>query len=221
MPSSTVESSTRSDPRREVLSQPRVTPLIGDWESQRRSFTWAAGRDLLDGPDDGHLNIAHEAVDRHATGPLADTVALRFLHRQQATTELTYAELSHETDVVAAALHQLGLGRGDVVASLLPRLPELYLTVLGTLKAGVVFCPLFPAFGPEPVRERLALGRARLLVTDRASYERKVAPFRDALPRPWWSWTPRTPTSWQGRRAGRSSPRRGARGSASTAPIVP
>ena len=68
------------------------------------------------------------------------------------------------------------------MCTLLPRSPELYLTVLGTLKAGGVLCPLFPAFGPEPVRERLALGRVRYLVTDRLSYERKVAPHRAQLP---------------------------------------
>jgi acetyl-CoA synthetase len=30
------------------------------------------------------------------------------------------------------------------------RVPELYATALGTLKAGMIFTPLFSAFGPEP-----------------------------------------------------------------------
>ncbi|HYQ34179.1 MAG TPA: AMP-binding protein, partial [Lapillicoccus sp.] len=59
---------------------------------------------------------------------------------------------------------------------------ELYLTVLGTLKAGGVYCPLFPAFGPEPVVERLRLGYIRVLVTDTLSYVRKVGPHRESLP---------------------------------------
>jgi acetyl-CoA synthetase len=53
---------------------------------------------------------------------------------------------------------------------------------LGALKAGAVFCPLFSAFGPEPVRVRLARSRARVLVTTTLLYERKVRAQRDILP---------------------------------------
>ena len=38
-------------------------------------------RGLLDGLPDGGLNIAHEALDRHATGPAAATAALRCIAR--------------------------------------------------------------------------------------------------------------------------------------------
>jgi acetyl-CoA synthetase len=60
--------------------------------------------------------------------------------------------------------------------------PELYETALGTLKHRSVFCPLFSAFGPEPVRVRMATGQARVLVTTESLYRRKVAPLRSALP---------------------------------------
>ncbi|MHB1491398.1 MAG: acetate--CoA ligase, partial [Cellulomonas sp.] len=62
------------------------------------------------------------------------------------------------------------------------RVPELYVAALGTLKAGCVFSPLFSAFGPEPVRQRLAIGEGRVLVTTRTAYERKIAPMRESLP---------------------------------------
>lgn len=168
--------------RPSITMAPVRPPLIGDYAVRRRTFTWKQARGWLDGLPGGALNIAHEAVDRHAHGALADTVAVRFLSRTQPTTQLTYAELARHTDVTAVALQQLGVGRGDRVCTLLPRSPELYLTALGTLKAGAVYCPLFPAFGMEPVRQRLELGGVRVLVTDRESYERKVAPVRDRLP---------------------------------------
>jgi acetyl-CoA synthetase len=41
---------------------------------------------------------------------------------------------------------------------------------------------LFSAFGPEPIRQRIAIGDGRVLVTTRALYERKVAPIRSQLP---------------------------------------
>jgi acetyl-CoA synthetase len=61
-------------------------------------------------------------------------------------------------------------------------MPALYETVLGTLEAGAVYCPLFSAFGPEPVKSRLVLGSVRLLVTTDLLYRRKVAPVRAELP---------------------------------------
>ena len=162
--------------------RPALPPLIGDYEQTRSSFNWVQARGLLDGLPGGGLNMAHEAVDRHATGPRANVVALRFIDRTGATSELTYRELRARTDQFAAALQTLGIGAGDAVCTLLGRAPELYVTALGTLKNGSVYCPLFPAFGPEPVRERLSLGEVRVLVTSTEAYKRKVAPFRDDLP---------------------------------------
>jgi len=165
-----------------ITHPPARPPQIGDYTERRASFTWEEARGWLDGLPDGRLNIAHEAVDRHAYGPLADVVALRFLSRTSPTTELTYAALARETDIVAVALGLMGITRGDRVCTLLPRSPALYLTALGTLKAGAVYCPLFPAFGMDPVRQRLDLGGVRVLVTDSESYARKVAPVREQLP---------------------------------------
>ena len=161
---------------------PARPPQIGDYAERRAAFTWTEARGWLDGLPDGRLNIAHEAVDRHARGPLADVAALRFLSRTSPTTELTYAALARETDTVAVALGLMGIARGDRVCTLLPRSPALYLTALGALKAGAVYCPLFPAFGMDPVRQRLELGGVRVLVTDSESYTRKVAPVREELP---------------------------------------
>jgi len=45
-----------------------------------------------------------------------------------------------------------------------------------------VFSPLFPAFGPEPIRERLRLGDAKVLVTSPELYQRRIVPIRDTLP---------------------------------------
>ncbi len=176
--------STGSEPgaRRTVERTPKRTPLIGDYEERRRTFTWNEARHWVDGLPGGCLNIAHEAVDRHADGGLADQVALRFLDRTHPTQELTYAEIRELTDAFAIALRTVGVSPGERVSTLLNRSPALYVTALGSIKNGSVYCPLFPAFGPEPVRERLALGSVRVLVTDPEAYQRKVAPIRDSLP---------------------------------------
>ena len=96
--------------------------------------------------------------------------------------DLSYGELAGLTSRFAHLLARLGVAPGERVFSLLGRVPDLYVAALGTLKAGRVFSPLFSAFGPEPVRARMTLGDARVLVTTAAYHERKVAPWRRELP---------------------------------------
>ena len=135
-----------------------VVPNIVDYDGARALFTWEKARQALDGlPGNRGLNIAHEAVDRHAGGGLRDRVALRWVARDGSRVEATYGELAARTNRFANGLRGLGVGKGDRVFTLLGRVPELYVTVLGTLKNTSVFCPLFSAFGPEPIRQRLAL----------------------------------------------------------------
>jgi acetyl-CoA synthetase len=161
----------------------RVPPNLLDYREERTRFSWEAARRRLDGLPGGRgLNIAHEAVDRHANGPRRDRTAIRWRGRHGAVRELAYAALAAETSRFANALRALGVGKGDAVFALAGRIPELYVAALGTLKNASVFCPLFSAFGPEPIRQRLALGGARVLITTAALYERKVAGLRDALP---------------------------------------
>jgi hypothetical protein len=69
-------------------------PNLRDYDSVRASFSWAEARHALDGlPDHRGLNIAHEAVDRHAAGPRAGRVALRFLRLDGGTEDVSYSAL--------------------------------------------------------------------------------------------------------------------------------
>jgi acetyl-CoA synthetase len=156
-------------------------PNLADYDDARRRFRWDAAARELDGLPAGGLNIAHEAVDRHARGALAARVALRWRGRARAR-DVTYAELAADSSRFAHALRSLGVEPGQVVFALCPRVPELYAAALGTFKRRSVFSPLFPAFGPDPIATRIAAAGGVLLVTTAALYERKVAPVRDRLP---------------------------------------
>jgi acetyl-CoA synthetase len=158
-------------------------PNLSDYNSVRAEFDWAKARRALDGLPDGRgLNIAHEAVDRHVLGPRADRVALRWLGKSGERREFTYRDLAAETNRFANALRGVGISPGERVFVLLGRVPELYITVLGALKAKCVASPLFSAFGPEPIATRLEIGDARVLVTTEALYHRKIEGLRNRLP---------------------------------------
>jgi acetyl-CoA synthetase len=160
-----------------------VRPNLADYATGVAEFSWAAARRELDGlPNQAGLNIAHEAVDRHAAGPRGSAVALRCLGKDGVVRDFTFAQLRDRSSRFANVLGRLGIRPGDRVFSLLGRVPELHIAALGTWKARAVFCPLFSAFGPEPLQTRLAKGAARVLITTEALYRRKVAPERHRLP---------------------------------------
>ena len=160
-----------------------VRPNLTDYEATRASFSWDAVRGEFSGlPEGKGLNIAHEAVDRHAAGPLRDRLAIRWLGRDGTVLDLTYGRLREGSNRFANVLAGLGIGKGERVFSLAGRIPELYLAALGTLKNASVFCPLFSAFGPEPIHQRLSRGDARVLVTTERQYAKKVAGLRERLP---------------------------------------
>jgi acetyl-CoA synthetase len=171
------------EPIRKQSDQWKVKPHLLDYGKTCAEFSWDDIRCELDGLPGGQgLNMAHEAVDRHMGGPLQDRLAMRWLGRDGTVRDSTFADLSRESSRFANLLGKLGVGRGERVFALAGRIPELYFAALGTLKNVSVFCPLFSAFGPEPIRQRLERGDARILVTTVRQYEKKVAGLRERLP---------------------------------------
>lgn len=178
-----IEGSTRWPAITKDVAAFPVQPNLVDYDAARRDFSWDQARQALAGLPGGRgLNIAYEAVDRHVAEGRGGKEALRFVQAGGGTRSLSYADLAGQSNRFAAVLRSLAVGRGERVFSLLGRSPGLYVAVLGTFKNGSVFCPLFSAFGPEPVRQRLHLGTGRVLVTTKALYRKKVAPLRDTLP---------------------------------------
>lgn len=154
-----------------------------DYEALRTNFTWQKARDSLDGLPGGRgLNIAHEAVDRHAFDTeTADHIAIVWRSIANKVEKISYAELADASNRFANAMKRLGIKAGDKIFCFTGRIPELYICCLGTLKLKAVFSPLFSIFGPEPVRTRLSLGDARVLVTTPELFRKKIAPIRDRI----------------------------------------
>ena len=66
-------------------------------------------------------------------------------------TTLTYKELNEEANRIANSLIDRGIGRGDVVAVILPRDSHLISALFGVLKSGAAYMPLDPSYPKERV----------------------------------------------------------------------
>jgi len=165
--------------RKPALAEFRKRPNLAKWEEARASFSWESIEKECAGLPGGGLNKAHECIDRHVAEGRGSKPALIWESKEGKVETFTFADLKRETDRIAAALRGLGVRKGDRVFVFLERVPELYFTVFGALKAGAVAGPLFSAFGPEAVVDRLGDAAAKVLVTSTALLDRVRAVRKD------------------------------------------
>ena len=158
-------------------------PNLKNYDQVYSHFSWVRAERSMTGPSQNkELNIAYEAVDRHAQGDLKDHIALRWLGKKEERKEFTYEDLRRLSNQFANVLKKIQAQDGDVVFTLTGRVPELYVAAPGTWKNKNVFCPLFSAFEPEPMRSRLSIAKAKFLITTEELYLKKVMPIRNSLP---------------------------------------
>ena len=159
-----------------------IHPNIVDYYQVYKTFQWDDIVSKFQGLPSGGLNIAHEAIDRHANGPLADKTALLWLGENGERKTYTFTDMKKESAKFANLLTSLGISKGDRVFTLSTRLPELYIAAMGILKNRSVLCPLFSQFGPEPILQRLVRGDAKALLTTKNLFEKKIRPILEQLP---------------------------------------
>ncbi len=126
-------------------------------------------REVLHGSLADGVNAAIECCDRWAEDgrPALDWIGKNF--NEEA---FTFASLRDKSARFANLLRARGIGQGDVVGGLLPRIPELLAVALGTWRVGAIYQPLFTAFGPAAIASRVTSANgshAKLIVTDDAN----------------------------------------------------
>jgi len=115
------------------------------------------------------MNACVECCDRHAD---SDKIALRWEGRDGQRADWTFAQLKVAAARFANLLSGYGIQPGDTVAGLLPRTPELLVTILGAWRLGAIYQPLFTAFGPKAVEHRIKESGAKMVVTHAVTSEK-------------------------------------------------
>lgn len=134
-----------------------------DWSEVEKEFTWSKT---------GKVNLAYEAIDRHAESFRKNKVALYYKDDQRAE-KYTFKEMKEWSNKAANVIKEYGnISKGDRVFIFMPRSPELYFAVLGAIKTGAIVGPLFEAFMEGAVRDRLTDSGAKVLITTQALLSR-------------------------------------------------
>ena len=108
------------------------------------------------------MNFARDIVDRLPR----ERRALVELTRDGSRREWTYGEVADRSARLAGALAARGVGRGDVVMTLIGNRPEWVWTMLACFRIGAVVLPCTEQLRAKDLRLRLAVARPRLVVAD-------------------------------------------------------
>lgn len=162
------------------VRQNAVKPNLQDYSGMCENFSWNQISKGLDWFETDHINIAHVAIDSHLTTDRKNKKALIWESKRGEVEEYTFSDLAHLSNRFANVLvHEVGIQKGDRVFFFLERIPEIFIAILGTLKAGCVIGPLFSAFGPDAVKDRLADSGAKVLVTSPALKKKIIGIFSE------------------------------------------
>jgi acetyl-CoA synthetase len=128
---------------------------------------------------DGEMNIVHNLLDKYAGTEIDNRLAIKSEIEDGTMRGLTYKELRDEVNKMAAALRNLGLGKGDAIGVFMPMVPEIVVAMLAIIKIGGIFLPLFSGFGAAAIVSRLNDADAKALITAAATYRRgKFCPMK-------------------------------------------
>jgi len=162
-----------------------------DYEAEYAAFRW-------DRPE--RFNFAIDVVDRWAI-ERPDAPALLHCDDRGNRKVYSWRELAERSVHAALFLRDLGLGPGDGVFTMLPRLAEWWILALGCMRANLVLMPGTTMLTGKDVRYRLELGRARAVVTTAEHVSKfEVGAHADVIawvctdeaPRPWVQFRTRT-----------------------------
>jgi acyl-coenzyme A synthetase/AMP-(fatty) acid ligase len=119
------------------------------------------------------MNFARDVLDRLPPSGLAFVE----LSREGSRREWTFGEVSKRSAALAGTLRAHGIGRGDVVMTLIGNCPEWVLTMCACFRIGAVVLPCTEQLRAKDLRLRLAVAKPQLIVAD----ERNRAELEMAL----------------------------------------
>jgi acetyl-CoA synthetase/medium-chain acyl-CoA synthetase len=126
----------------------------GRYDELQHSFRWSV-------PE--KFNFATDVVDAYATD--RGRVALYWEDEDGNEARYTFWDIAIRSRRFANVLRGLGVGRGEPVMVMLPRIPEWQVACVGTLRAGGLLIPCTASLRARDIRYRATHSGARVLLT--------------------------------------------------------
>ncbi|MDB5052561.1 MAG: acetyl-CoA synthetase [Bacilli bacterium] len=153
-----------SDTHNEKIAVSAVKSNLGNYDEARQNFSWDHIEQQFTWSASGKVNMAYEAIDRHAESARRDKIALYYSDAAREE-QYTFNDMKRESNRFGNVLRSIGVGKGDRIFIFMPRTPELYFSLFGSLKVGAIVGPMFEAFMETAVKDRLEDSGAIAIIT--------------------------------------------------------
>jgi acetyl-CoA synthetase len=120
----------------------------------------------------GKINIAHNCLDRHLSGPRRNKAAIIWEGEPGEQRTLTYSQLHSEVCRFANVLKRAGVATGDRVALYMPLVPELAIAMLACARIGAPHTVIFGGFSADSLKDRINDAGCKMVVTADGGYRR-------------------------------------------------
>ncbi len=143
-------------------------------DSNAPFFTWFTGAEV---------NIVHNCLDRHVTGPNKNKLALIWQSEDgKEHRTFSYFSLNRQVNQMANVLKAMGVVKGDRVTIYLPRIPEVFFAMLACAKIGAVHSVIFAGFSSDALTDRIDDSKSKLVITADGSWiNGKVFPLKEIV----------------------------------------
>lgn len=158
------------------------------WAEQARLIHWETPpQRILDAANPpfrrwfvgGTTNLCHNAVDRHLDARPDQLAIVAVSTETGVVREITYRELHREVNTFAAALVELGVGRGDRVVIYMPNVAEAVFAMLACARVGAIHSVVFGGFAAHNLALRIDDAEPVLLIcADAGMRGGKVIPYK-------------------------------------------
>ncbi len=131
--------------------------------------------------ENGQYNIGHICTRLQCDRGLADKTAFHWRGAHGEEAKWTFGDIEEKSSQFANLMQKTGFSKGDVFFIFLPKMPEVFFSFMGALKAQLITGTLFSNFGEDALIDRLGDAKAKGILT-RKSYLKKVLKAREKLP---------------------------------------
>jgi len=106
-------------------------------------------------------NLAKIILDNKSTQD-----AIIYMSKTQEQVRYTYKEINESSNQVANLLKDLGIDKGDRVVVYANKSPQIVFMILGILKIGAIYCPIFSSSGGESLLNKIEDCKPKAVITE-------------------------------------------------------
>ncbi len=141
---------------------PSAGPVFGPDDHNMPDYDEMFRKFAIDVPE--YFNFGFDVIDAWANKD-RNKLAMLWVNQEGKEKTFTFWDLMRLSNQIVNILIKYGVGKGDRVLIMLPRVPEWWTFTLGLIKRGAVYCPAPTMLTPKDLKYRINIADIKMVIT--------------------------------------------------------